>query len=139
MGKLKAISDTFNSLTGRSERHNRALSDTTELLAELQRFYTSYNLQEESPKFKSLLEKIGYAKFDLTNLTYHIRPMIKTARDIIGVQVSPTMEKILTELEEFRRALMNPALRKAHLRKVISELSESVTSLQDNLSNIEYK
>ena len=139
MDRLKAISNTFNSLTGRSGRHNRALRDTTELLAELQGFYSNYNLQEEGPGFKSLLAKIGYAKFDLTNLTYHIRPMVKPAKDIIGIKASPIMEKILNELEDFRRALMNPALRKANLRRVISELHESVSSLQTKLSETEYK
>ncbi len=139
MDKLKAISNTFNSLTGRSGRHNRALRDTTELLAEIQRFYSNYNLPAESPNFKSLLGKIGYAKFDLTNLTYHIRPMVKTAKDIAGIKVSPIMEQILNELEDFRRALINPALRKANLRRVISELHESVSSLQNKLSEIEYK
>jgi len=139
VGKLKAVSDTFNSWTGRKARHNRALRDAADLLAEIQRFYANYRLQEESPNFKSLLEKIGYAKFDLTNLSYHIRPVIKTAKGIIGVKVSPAMEEILNQLEDFRRALMNPALRKTQLRKVIADLHESINSLQDKLSQMEYK
>ena len=139
MDKLKTISNTFNSLTGRSGRHNRALRDTTGLLAEIQGFYSNYNLQEKSADLKSLSENIGYAKFDLTNLTHHIRPMIKTSKDITGVKVSPIIEEILNQLEDFRRALINPALRKSHLQKVTSELHESVTSLQDKLSETEYK
>lgn len=139
MGKLKAISKTFDSLTGRSGRHNRALRDTTDFLAQIQRFYSNYSLQGKSSDLKSLLENIGYAKFDLTNLTHHIRPMIKTSKDIIGVKVSPIIEGIFYQLEDFRRALMNPALRKSQLQKVISELHESVASLQDKLSETEYK
>ena len=139
MGKIKAISDTFSSLTGISGRHNRALQETADFLKEIQRFYASYNLTEESPSFKSLMEKIGYAKFDLTNLTYHIRPLIKTAGDIRGVKASPLMENILNQLEDFRRALMNPAMRRAQLKKIIADLHESVTALQDKLAEIEYK
>jgi len=139
VGKLKVLSNTFNSLTGRSARHNRALRDITDLLAEIQRFYSIYNLQEGSPKFESLLAKIGYAKFDLTNLAYHTRPMIKTSKDIKGEKISPIIDEISNELEDLRRALMNPALRKTHLRKAISELHKSVTNLQDKLSKIEYQ
>jgi len=139
VGKLKAISNTFNSLTGISGRHNRALRDTTDLLAEIQGFYSNYHLLEESPNFKSLLQNIGYAKFDLTNLSYHIRLMIKTAKGIKGVKVSPIIEEIVNELEDFRRALMNPALSKTQLRKVISELHALATKLKDKLSATEYK
>ncbi len=139
MEKLKALSNTFNSLTGISGRHNRALRDITEILTEIQGFYSNYNLQEESPNFKSLLQKIGYAKFDLTNLSYHLRPMIKTAKDIKGVKISQIIDEIANQLEDFRRALMNPALRKSQLKKVASDLHESLTSLQDKLSETEYK
>ncbi len=139
MGKLKALSNTFNSLTGISGRHNRALRETNEFLAKIQDFYSNYNLPEESPDFKSLLEKIGYAKLDLTNLAYHLRPIIKTVKDIKGVQISQIMEETLSRLEDFRRALTNPALRKAELQEVISELHESVTSLQQKLAELEYK
>ena len=102
MGKLKAISDTFSSLTGISGRHNRALQETADFLNEIQRFFTSYNLPEESPGFKSLMENIGYAKFDLTNLTYHIRPLIKTAGDIRGIKASPLMENIMASKKIFQ-------------------------------------
>ena len=139
MGKLKALSNTFNSLTGISSRHNRALSDTNEFLAKIQGFYSNYKLTEESPHFKSLLEKIGYAKFDLTNLAYHLRPIVKTVKDIKGVKVSEIMEDILNKLEDFRRALTAPALRKAQLQEVISELHDSVNNLQAKLSEIEFK
>ena len=139
MSKLKVLSDTFNSLIGRSGRHNKALRDITDLLAEIQRFYSIYNLQEESSKFESLLSKIGDAKFDLTNLAYHTRPMIKSSKDIKGEKFSPIIDEILSELENLRRALMNPALRKTHLRKTVSELHKSVTNLRDKLSEIEYK
>ena len=139
MSKLKVLSNTFNSLIGRSGRHNKALRDITDLLAEIQRFYSIYNLQEESPKFESLLANIGDAKFDLTNLAYHTRPMIKTSKDIKGEKISPIIDEILNELEDLRRALMDPALRKTHLRKAISELHKSVTNLRDKLSETEYK
>lgn len=139
MGKLKVLSNTFNSLTGRSGRHNRALRDITDLLAEIQRFYSIYHLEEESSKFESLLANIGYAKLDLTNLAYHTRPMIKTSKDIKGEKISPIIDEISNELEDLRRALMDPALRKTHLRKAISELHKSVANLQDKLSKIEYQ
>jgi hypothetical protein len=137
--KLKAFSKTFNSLTGISGRHNRGLRDITGFLTEIKGFISNYNLQEESPNFKSLLGKIGYAKFDLTNLSYHLRPMVKTAKVIKGVKTSPIIEEISNELEDFRRALMNPALRKSQLKITIAELLESVNNLQAKLSETEYR
>ncbi len=139
MSKLKILSNTFNYWTGRSAKHNRALRDITDLLAEIQRFYSIYDLQEESSKFESLLANIGNAKFDLTNLAYHTRPMIKTSKDIKGENISSIIDEILKELEDLRRALMNPALRKTLLRKTMSEFRKSVTNLRDKLSKIEYK
>lgn len=109
------------------------------MLDEIQGFYSNYKLQAESPDLKSLMENIGYAKFDLTDLTYHIRPMVETAKDIIGVKASPAMKQILSQIEDFRRALMAPALRRTQLREAISELHESVADVQHKLSEIEYK
>ena len=109
------------------------------MLDEIQGFYLNFKLQGEGTDLESLIENIGYAKFDLTNLTYHIRPIVETAKDIIGVKASPTMKQILNQIEDFRRALMDPALRRTQLRRVISELQESVADLQHKLSEIEYK
>ena len=65
--------------------------------------------------------------------------MIKSSKDIKGETISPIIDEILNELENFRRALMNPALRNTHLRKAVSELHNSMTNLRDKLSGIEYK
>lgn len=139
MGRLKGLLDTFNSLTGRSWRHNKALRDIAEWSATIQEFFTEYNLQEEGSNFDSILENIGEVKFDLTTITFRARGIIKTAQNIKGVNISPLINEIIDELEDVRRALINPALGRTILIKVIPELRNSFKKLQDAISEIEYK
>ena len=136
MGKLKAALDTFNSLTGRSGRHNRALRDVTDWAGTIQEFLARYNLHEGSTDFDSILENIGKAKFDLTTITYRTRKTIKTAKNVKGTSILPLIEEILHNLEHIRRALINPALGSAVIMKLIPELCKSFGKLQDAISDI---
>ena len=139
MGKLTVLWDTFNSLTGRRKRHNRALRDVTDWSAAIQEFLSRYNLQEGSSNFDSIFENIGEAKFDLTTITYRTREIVKTAKNVKGTRISPLIEEILDDLEDTRRALINPALASATLSKDIPKVYESLKKLQDAISDIEYK
>ena len=139
MGKLTVLLDTFNSLTGRRERHNRALRDVTDWSAAIQGFLSRYNLQEGSSNFDSIFENIGEAKLDLTTITYRTREIVKTAKNVKGTRISPLIEEILDDLEDTRRALINPALGSAILSKDIPKVYESLKKLQDAISDIEYK
>ena len=139
MGKLTVLLDTFNSLTGRRKRHNRALRDVTDWSAAIQEFLSRYNLQEGSSNFDSIFENIGEVKFDLTTITYRTREIVKTAKNVIGTRISPLIEEILGDLEDTRRALINPALASAILSKDIPRVYESLKKLQDAISDIEYK
>lgn len=139
MGRLKGLLDTFNSLTGRSWRHDKALRDITEWSATIQEFFTEYNLQEEDSNLDSILENIGEVKFDLTTIAFRTRGIIKTAQNIKGVNFSPLISEIINELGDIRRALINPSLGHTILIKVIPELRNSFKKLQDAISEIEYK
>ena len=139
MGKLTVLWDTFNSLTGRRKRHNRALRDVTDWSAAIQEFLSRYNLQEGSSNFDSIFENIGEAKFDLTTITYRTREIVKTAKNVKGTRISPLIKEILDDLEDTRRALINPALASAILSKDIPKVYESLKKLQDAISDIEYK
>ena len=139
MGKLKGALDTFDSLIGRSGRHNRALRDVTEWVGTMQEFLSRYNLQEGSTNFNSILDNIGEAKFDLTTITYRTRDIIKTAKNVKGTSISPLIEEIVHTLEDIRRALINSALGSEVIRRLIPELCDSFGKLQDAISGIEYK
>jgi len=139
VGKLIVFLDTLNSLTGINRRHNRALRDVTDWSATMQDFFSRYNLQEGSTNFDSIFENIGEAKFDLTTITYRTRDIIKTAKNIKGTRISPLIEEILHDLEDIRRALINPALGNEIINRLIPELLESFRKLQDAISDIEYK
>jgi len=139
VGKLTVLLDTFNSLTGRRGRHNRALRDVTDWSAAIQQFLSRYNLQEGSSNFDSIFKNIGEAKFDLTTITYRTREIVKTAKNVKGTRISPLIEGILGDLEDTRRALINPALASAILSKNIPKVCESFKKLRDAISDIEYK
>ena len=139
MGKLTGLLDRFNSFTGRNSRHNRALRDVTDLSVAIQEFMSRYNLQEESSKLNFIFENIGSAKFDLTTIAHRTRMIIKTAKDIKGKGISPLIEEVHSDLEDVRRALINPALGSTILSEVLSKLRESFKKLHDAISDIEYK
>jgi len=139
MGKLTGLLDRFNSFTGRNSRHNRALRDVTDLSVAIQEFMSRYNLQEESSKPNFVFENIASAKFDLTTIAHRTRMIIKTAKDIKGKRISPLIEEVHSDLEDVRRALINPALGSTILSEVLSKLRESFKKLHDAISDIEYK
>ena len=139
MGILESLLYTFNSLTGRSRRHNRALRDVTEWLSTIQELFTKYNLHEGGSNLDSILENRGRIQFELISITYKARGIIKIARNIKGVKVSPIVNEIIEELENVRIALINPALSHPRLIKAISELRNSFRKLEDAISEIEYK
>ena len=139
MGILESLLYTFNSLTGRSRRHNRALRDVTEWLSTIQELFTKYNLHEGGSNLDSILENRGRIQFELISITYKARGIIKIARNIKGVKVSPIVNEIIKELEDVRIALINTALSHPRLIKAIPELRDSSRKLEDAISEIEYK
>ncbi len=115
------------------------MRDVTDWSAAIQEFLSRYNLQEGSSNFESIFENIGEAKFDLTTITYRTREMVKTAKKVKGTRISSLIEEILDDLEDTRRALINPALGSAILSKDIPKVCESFKKLQDAISDIAYK
>jgi len=126
-------------LTGRSRRHNRALRDVTEWLSTIQELFAKYNLYEGGSNLDSILENRGRIQFELISITYKARGIIKIARNIKGVKVSPIVNEIIEELEDVRIALINTALSHPRLIKAIPELRDSFRKLEDAISEIEYK
>ncbi len=126
-------------MAGISGRHNRALRDVMDWSATLQEFLSRYNLQEGSTNFSSIFENIGEAKFDLTTITYRTRDIIKRAENVKGAKIPPLIEGTLHNLENIRRALINSALGSEIMDGLISELHESLSKLQNAISDIEYK
>ena len=139
MGKLTALLNTFNSLTGISRRHNQALRDVTDWSTTVQAFILKYNLKEGSSNLGSVLENIGEAKFDVTTITHRARDVIAVAKNIKGTMISPLIEEVIDEFGNIRRALINPTLGITILRQDIPKLNESFKKLKDSISAIEYK
>jgi len=139
VGKLIALLNTFNSLTGISRRHNQALRDLTDWSTTVKAFILKYNLKEGSSNLGSVLENIGEAKFDITTITHRARDVIAVAKNIKGTMISPLIEEIIDEFGNIRRALINPTLGITILRQDIPKLHESFKKLKDSISAIEYK
>lgn len=139
MGKLTALLNTFNSLTGISRRHNQALRDVADWSTTVQAFLLKYNLKEGSFNLGSVLENIGEAKFDVTTITHRARDVSAVAKNIKGTMISPLIKEIIDEFGNIRRALINPALGITILRQDIPKLHESFKKLKDSISAIDYK
>ena len=139
MGKLTGVLDTLNSLTGVNRRHNRALRDVIDWVATLQDFLSRYKLPEGSTNFDPIFKNIGEAKFDLTAITHRTHDVLNTAKNVKGTRISPLIEEVLHDLEDIRRALINPALGRAMIGKLIPELYESFGKLREAISDLEYK
>jgi hypothetical protein len=139
VGKLTAFLDTFNSLTGISKRHNKALRDVTDWSVNIQEFLSKYGLKEGGSNLATIFDNIGDAKFDITTITHRARDLINAAKSVKGSRISPLIEEIIDELGNIRRALINPTLGISILRQDIPKLHESFKKLQDVISATEYK
>ena len=139
MSKLKAALDTFNSWTGRSGRHNRALRDVVEWSGTIQEFLARYSLQEGSTSYKSIFENIGEAKVDLTTIAHKARAVIKTAEDVKGKKMSPLIKEVVDDIDATKRALINPSAGRIVIKKIVPELQESFQQLKNAIAGIEYK
>ena len=138
MGKLTVFLDTVNSLTGRSKRHNRALRDIIDLSKTIQEFILRYHLQEKGPAFDFLFENIGLAKIELTTIIYQARTIVTTVKTVKGKNISPSLMEVHSDLEEVRRALIEPTVSRV-LEKSAYKLCTSFKKLNDAISEIEYK
>ena len=139
MGIIDNLLYLFNSLTGRSGRHNRALRDVTEWSSTLQELLIEYNLYEEGSNLDTMSESLGKVQFELTSITHKARGIIKIANNIKGAKVTPLVIEITDEIENIRRALLNPALSAPNLNKALTELRSSLQKLNGLISIIEYK
>jgi hypothetical protein len=137
LGRLRIIVDILNRLTGRSARHNRALRDIRDWAATVRKFLNDYGLYG-SADTETLLKNISQANFDLINMSHKGNLLAAAADHISGTRVSPRLIRVLGEIENTRRALMNPMLRHNTLPAVVAELSKSFESLQERLSIIDY-
>ncbi len=137
MGKLESLLSKFNSLTGRSRRHNKSLRDVTEWASTLQEILTEFDLYEEDFDLDTMLENIGKVRLELIRITYRSHEIIQISRKVKGVNV--IVNKIIGQLEDFRRYLDYPDLNRSKLIKAISEVQNSISQLKDVISEIEYK
>jgi hypothetical protein len=137
MGIFRIIINLLNWLTGRSKRHNRALRHIRDWAATVQKFLSEYQLYGNS-NIDFLLENTRKANFDLIAMAHKGNVLIRPASKIRDTQVSPLLTKVVDEIENMRRALMNPTIRGISLPEVISRLCVSFEKLQDKLTAIEF-
>jgi hypothetical protein len=137
LGRLRIIVDILNRLTGKSARHNRALRDVREWAATVQKFLTDYGLYG-STDTATLLKNISQANFDLIAMSYKGNMLAAAADRISGARVSSHLIRVIGEIENTRRALMNPMLRRNTLPAVVAGLGKSFENLQKRLSTVDY-
>jgi hypothetical protein len=124
LGPLRVIIVILNRLTGRSARHNRALRDIRDWTATVKQFLNDYELYGSQDTGILLSHKGGR--------------LVPAAASISHAHVFPLLVKVIDEVENTRRTLMNPASRDIRLPEVVTGLCVSFEKLQEKLSEIEY-
>jgi len=137
VNKARGFKDRFNALTGKNQRHNKALHDLQEWLASVQKFLATYNLYGSSD-YNKLLESVGDAKFDLTAIAYNARPIVDIARNFQNKEIPPLIVDLNTKIENLRRGMMKFSLSYKKIDQVVPELIASYEKLQETISNTEY-
>ena len=137
MGRLKAVVNTVNLLTGISSRHNKSLRNLHDWSATLQKFLSDYQLYGRADA-NFLLENSGDAKFDLTAIVHNSRNLKSQVKNIKNSQVLSLFEEVVNQIETMRRTLINPSLRENKLHEVVSGLKISFEKMHDTLSTIDY-
>jgi len=137
MSKLKSLLFTFNSLTGRSRRHNKSLRDITEWSYTIQNILTEFDLHEKEFNLDTMLGDIGKVRLGIIRIIYRSHEIIKIARNVKGAKV--LVNEIIGQLEDFRRYLDYPDLNRSKIINSISEVQNSLLHLKDLISEIEYQ
>jgi len=132
MKLLKLIARLWDLLTGKSAYHNWALRHTNDWADTVREFLSEYRLDGGSGT-DLLIKSSARANIDLISMAYKGNSLVKPAAKIKGGQVSPLLVKVVDEIENTRRALMNPSLRSTVLPEVISRLRVSFQKLQETL------
>jgi hypothetical protein len=136
MSRLRIVVDILNSLTGRSARYNRALRDIRDWAATVQEFLKVYNLCGGAD-ISVLLKNSSRANFDLTALAYKGHLLRSAAMRISRAGLAPYLVKVVDNIENTRRALMNPTSRNARLPGIVQALCSSFKELKGKLAKIE--
>jgi hypothetical protein len=136
LSRLSIIIDILNWLSGKKARHNQALREVRDWADTVQKFLSDYNLPD-SAGTGTLIENISQANFDLIALSHKGNNLAATANRISQARVSPLLIQVIGEVENTRRALMNPALRVTTLPDVVSRLCVSFEKLREKLVTID--
>jgi hypothetical protein len=136
LGRLNIIIDILNWLTGKKARHNRALREVRDWTDTVQKFLSDYKLPD-SAGTDTLIENISQANFDLIALSHKGNNLAATANRISRARVWPLLIQVIGEIENTRRALMNPTFRVTTLPDVVSRLCISFEKLRAKLATID--
>jgi hypothetical protein len=137
MSRLRILVDILNWLTGRSIRHNRALRDMQDWAVTVQEFLAGYTLCD-SADMSVLLKDSSQANFDLTAMTHKGHLLEAAAARISRTSLAPLLVKVVDDIENTRRVLINPTSRDARLPVVVDALCTSFKKFQEKLSEIDF-
>ena len=136
LSRLRIVLDFLNWLTGKNARHNRALRDVRDWADTVQKFLSDYQLRG-GPDPGILTDNISQANFDLIAMSHKGNNLAAAATRISHARISPLLIQVIGEIENTRRALMNPTYRTTTLPEVVSRLCVSFEKLREKLSTIE--
>jgi len=140
MGKLARLVDTIgNWPTKKNERHNRALYAIDSFAGDIDKFLTRYRLQEHTTDFRLIFESIAVTRLDLIGLKVKSLKIARITKDIRGKDLSPLLNEVRNNLEEFRNVLSSSTINSKVVVNCVDELCDSRNKLLEARSVIKYK
>jgi hypothetical protein len=121
------------------KKHNRALRDILDLQRSIEEFLTKYHLQEKGTDFRLVLENIGQARIDITEIAHLAGKTVGTAKNVQGKHLGPLLEQVSSDLEDLKRGLFTKTVRGSSLAEWLTRLPNSLENLLGAVSVVEYK
>jgi len=122
--------------TRRNDLHNAALAQIDIWEAELDQFFTRYNLTEQTHDFRLIFLDLADTRSEVTRIKSRTRTMSRLARNIRGKNFSSVFKGILEAIEELDELWADTRFDDKEIADCVDKLRESFELVKDTLSDV---
>ena len=129
---MKKLMSFIGAITGSYARHNRALDELKEMVTALQEFINKCGEPD-------VFEDIGPARMEVTSLMHQLRTRFRVFKYIKAKNLRRMLHAVYDNLESVRVDIYNTSKGRFDLTESLSRLNDSVKTMAETISEIEYK
>lgn len=122
--------------TRRDDLHNAALAQIDIWEAELDQFFTRYNLTEPTHDFRLMFLDLADTRSEVTRIKSRTCTMSRLARNIRGKYFSSGFKEILEAVEELDELWAGTRFDDKEIADCVDKLRESFELVKDTLSDV---